>query len=117
VSVTEDPDARPPLDYRMSFAAERTYLAYLRTSLALLATGVAVVGALPDAGHEGIRRLMGVVLVLAGLITAVGARSRWRRVDQVMRRGEPLPHSRADLLAVGAVVVAGILSLVFIALV
>ena len=101
----------------MSFAAERTYLAYLRTSLALLATGVAVVGALPDAGHEGIRRVMGVVLVLAALVTVIGARSRWRRVEQIMRRGGPLPRSGADLLAVTAIVVAGILSLVFIALV
>jgi uncharacterized membrane protein YidH (DUF202 family) len=58
--------AQPPLDCRLSFASERTYLAYLRTSLALLATGIAVVGALPYAGHEGIRRWMGVALVIAG---------------------------------------------------
>ena len=37
-------------DYRMSLAAERTYLAYLRTGLALTAAGVAVAGAFPQAG-------------------------------------------------------------------
>jgi putative membrane protein len=101
----------------MIFAAERTYLAYVRTALALLAGGVAVVGALPDVGHEGIRRVMGVVLVLAGLLTAVSARTRWRRVEAVMRQGGVLPRSAVDLVAVVAVVVAGILGLVFIALV
>jgi putative membrane protein len=115
--VTKESEHQLPLDYRMSFAAERTYLAYIRTSLALLATGVAVVGALPDAGHEGVRRIMGVALVLAGLITAVGARSRWRRVEAIMQSGGVLPRSAVDLMAVVAVVIAGILGLVFIALV
>jgi putative membrane protein len=100
----------------MSFAAERTYLAYLRTALALLATGIAVVGALPDAGHEGVRRWMGAALVLAGLGTAVRARSRWRRLESVMRTGGPLPPSSVDVFAISAVVVAGILGLIFIAL-
>lgn len=111
-----DSDHPLPLDYRMSFAAERTYLAYIRTSLALLATGVAVVGALPNAGHEGLRRIMGVALVLAGVVTAVGARSRYRRVEAIMRRGGVLPRSAVDLMALVAVVVAGVLGLVFIAL-
>jgi len=73
---TLPPDDEP--DYRMSLAAERTYLAYVRTALALLAAGVAVAGALPDAGHEGLRRVMGVVLVLAGLLVGATARARWR---------------------------------------
>jgi putative membrane protein len=114
--VTNDPGARRQLDYRMSFAAERTYLAYLRTALALLAAGVAVAGAFPDVGHEGLRRVMGVVLVVSGLATAVGARSRWKRVEVAMRRGGPLPRSAVDVVAVVAVVVVGLLGLVFIAL-
>lgn len=115
--MTNVPGAGQQLDYRMSFAAERTYLAYLRTSLALLAAGVAVVGAFPQAGHEDLRRVMGVVLVVSGLATAVGARSRWKRAEVAMRRGEPLPRSAIDSVAVVAVVIAGLLGLVFIALV
>jgi putative membrane protein len=115
VRVTDSEHERP-LDYRMIFAAERTYLAYLRTSLALLAGGVAVVGALPHAGHEDVRRVMGATLVLAGLVTAVGARSRWRRVEAVMRTGGTLPRSAVDLVAVGAIVGAGVLALLYIAL-
>ena len=66
-------------DYRVSLAIERTYLAYVRTSLALLAAGVAVVGAFPDAGYVVLRRTIGLVLVLAGLVLAPGARGRWRQ--------------------------------------
>jgi putative membrane protein len=115
--VTDEPAASRPLDYRMSFAAERTYLAYLRTALALLAGGVAVVGAFPHAGHADVRRVMGVVLVVSGLLTAVGARSRWKQLEMVMRRGGPLPRSLVGDVAVVAVVLAGLLGLVFIALV
>jgi putative membrane protein len=98
----------------MSLAAERTYLAYVRTALALLAAGVAVVGALPDAGHLALRRTIGVVLVLAGLLLAAGARGRWRQVDVAIRLGQPLPRSRLGLPIAVATVLAAVLSLVLV---
>ena len=106
------PEGEP--DYRMSLAAERTYLAYVRTALALLAAGVAVAGALPDAGHENLRRMMGVVLVLAGLLVAATARARWRTVDAAMRRGTPLPHGRTPLALSAAVVIVALLALALV---
>ena len=106
--------ARPPVDYRMSLAAERTYLAYVRTALALLAGGVAVVGALPNAGHLELRRAIGLVLVVVGLGVALTARSRWRQIDEAMRRGEPLPrHGTPTLVTIG-VVTAGVLAVVLV---
>ena len=113
------PDGLGPehLDYRMSLAAERTYLAYMRTALALLAAGVAVVGALPDAGHQGLRRVIGVLLVLVGLVVAATARLRWRDVDAAMRRGDPLPHSRTTTVVTVGVVASGVLALVLVAVV
>ncbi|MCU1673003.1 MAG: hypothetical protein JWN77_1116 [Frankiales bacterium] len=81
----------------MSLAAERTYLAYVRTALALLAAGVAVATALPDAGAVELRRAMGLLMVLAGAAVAAAARSRYRVVDGAMRRGEPLPQGRVML--------------------
>ena len=114
--LPEGPDPEP-LDYRVSLAAERTYLAYVRTALALLAAGVAVVGALPDAGHQGLRRLIGVLLVLVGLVVAGTARLRWRDVDAAMRRGDPLPHARTATLVTVGVVAAGVLALVLVAVV
>lgn len=113
----DQPPPRPPiLDYRMSLAAERTYLAYVRTSLALLAGGVAVVGALPDAGHQGLRRAMGVILVVAGLALGATARLRWREVDAAMLRGDPLPRSRVTPLVTAGVVAAGLLALLLVVL-
>ena len=106
------PEGEP--NYQISLAAERTYLAYVRTALALLAAGVAVAGALPDAGHEDLRRVMAVVLVLAGLLLAATARARWRAVDAAMRRGAPLPHGKTTLALSAAVVVVALLALVLV---
>jgi putative membrane protein len=104
-------------DYRMSLAAERTYLAYVRTALALLAGGVAVVGALPDAGHEGLRRAIGVVLVVTGLVIAAAARLRLREVTRAMRRGDPLPRGRAIGPVTVGIVLASALALVLVVIV
>lgn len=92
-------------DYRMSLAAERTYLAYLRTGLALTASGVAVAGAFPEAGALLLRRVVGVVLVLSGAGIAWGGRRRFRAVQAAMRRGEPLPGTGL-VQALGWVLVA-----------
>lgn len=102
-------------DYRMSLALERTYLAYLRTGLALLAAGVAVAGALPDAGAPGLRRGLGLALVLVGGTVLAAAKPRWTAVDRAMRRGEPLPLSRVarslGWMLVAAAVAAGVVVL------
>jgi putative membrane protein len=108
--------AREP-DYRMSLAAERTYLAYVRTSLALLAAGVAVVGVLPDVGHEGLRRVMGLVLIATGLLVTATARLRWRAVDQAMRHGRPLPPAPVTAFLTAGTVVAAVLAVVLVLLV
>ena len=107
------PEEHEP-DYRMSLAAERTYLAYVRTGLALTAAGVAVAGALPDAGAETLRRVLGIALVLVGGATFAVARPRWAAITRAMQRGEPFPPPRLALglsvvlvvAAVAAVVVA-----------
>lgn len=101
----------------MSLAAERTYLAYVRTSLALLAAGVAVVGVLPDVGHEGLRRVMGLILVATGLLVTATARLRWRAVDQAMRQGRPLPRAPVTTVLTVGTMVAAALAVVLVLLV
>jgi putative membrane protein len=111
--MSERQDSARP-DYRMSLAAERTYLAYLRTGLALTAAGVAVAGALPHAGAETLRRVLGIALVVVGGLVFASARPRWSAVSRAMERGEPLPPPRVGLglsvvlvfAAIAAVVVA-----------
>lgn len=77
-------------DYRFSFANERTYLAWIRTSLALLAAGVAldvVDLSIPSAAQ----RVLAVLLVGLGMVSAAVAWARWAMAERAMRRGEPLP--------------------------
>lgn len=100
----------------MSLAAERTYLAYLRTGLTMTAAGVGVAGALPHAGAETLRRVIGVALVVVGAIILATARLRWQAVDRAMRRGEPLPNhgflASLSWVLVAIAIAAGVLVLV-----
>jgi putative membrane protein len=103
-------------DYRMSLAAERTYLAYLRTGLALTAAGVALAAALPNAGAETFRRVLGLCVVLVGAAVSAESRRRFNAVQRAMRRGEPLPKTPAlqmfGWILVGVAFAAAVLILV-----
>lgn len=100
-------------DYRFTFANERTYLAWIRTSLALLAAGVAldvVTLSIPDGVQQGIS----LVLVALGLVSALAAWVRWAMAERALRRSAPLPtFGLAALftlvLAVVAVVLAAVM--------
>ncbi len=107
-----DSDEGP--DYRTALAAERTYLAYIRTSLALLAAGVAVVGVFPDAGYTGVRRVVGVILVVIGILIGATSRQRWAVIQRAINEGRPIPESRIEIPTVLGLVAAGILALVLV---
>ena len=98
-------------DYRFSFANERTFLAWIRTSLALLAAGVAV-DALDLALDERLKQLVAILLVGLGLASAVSSWVRWARSERAIRRDEPLPSSAFTAVLAGALVVAAIAVLV-----
>lgn len=92
-----------PVDYRFTLANERTFLAWVRTALALLAGAVAVLHLLPLGWSEGIRTVVGLALaLLAGAIT-VYAPLRWMRVQRAMRRGQPLQLSLLPFVVTVAV--------------
>ena len=76
-------DSEP--DYRFTLANERTFLAYIRTSIALDGAGLAVVQFLTSVGNHGGRVLVGVVLALGGLGTTLAGFHRWRSVQAAMR--------------------------------
>jgi putative membrane protein len=97
-------DSEP--DYRFTLANERTFLAWQRTALGLLAAAVAVVQLVPELIVPGARHVLGVLLaVLAILTSGVGLR-RWGQVDRAMRCGKPLPrHPTPAYLGVGLVVI------------
>lgn len=110
---------RPPLqsvgtdpDYRFSLANERTFLAHLRTALALLASGVALAQLAPDVGDPRLRAATSALLVVLGLALAATSAHRWRRTEEALRRAEPLPTSRVPLLLGNGVALAAVLVLV-----
>jgi putative membrane protein len=115
--VAGDLEEEKEPDYRMRRAAVGPYRATAPTSLALLAAGVAVVGVLPDVGHEALRRVMGLVLVATGLLVTATARLRWRAVDQAMRHGRPLPRAPVTTVLTAGTLVAAVLAVVLVLLV
>jgi putative membrane protein len=79
-------------DARFTFANERTFLAWIRTSLALLAAGVAL-DALDLAIPDKTQQILAVATVTLGLLCAVASWTRWARAERAMRLGQPLPSS------------------------
>lgn len=107
-------DAGDEPDPRYSLANERTFLAWVRTSLAMLAGGVALhaIG-LPET--EWIRTTLAVALVLLGGLTTALALVRWARVERAMRTHQPLPAFTLGYLTVAAVVIgAALLAVAFL---
>ncbi|SCG57132.1 YidH family protein [Micromonospora halophytica] len=106
-------------DYRFSLANERTFLAWLRTGLALIAGGLAAAQFLPPLPLRHLREAIAVALLLLGGTVAVRAVDHWARTERAIRLGEELPVSRfpavlallvglGALLLVAAVLVKGL---------
>lgn len=91
--VGEEPDPR------FTLANERTLLAWLRTALALVVAGVAVVALSDLVTPHWLVDVTASLAFVGGGVTAVLGYVQWRRVERAMRRHEPLPAG------VGAVVV------------
>jgi len=81
----EDPDPR------FTLANERTFLAWIRTSLALLAGGIAVEAFTEELFDETARKILGTSLLVLGGILAGSAAARWLRVEAAMRQKRTLP--------------------------
>ena len=97
-SVGEDPD------YRFTLANERTFLAWIRTALALAAGGLGAVALLDDFFGE---EVLGLGLLALSFLTAATAYRRWVIIERAMRLKEPLPPSRLPLyLGVGVAVIS-----------
>ena len=95
-------------DARFSLANERTFLAWIRTSLALLAGGVAL-EALGLGIHPGFRLAASLILLIAGLVTPLQAWFGWKRSERALRLGLPLPAAPLTLVLAVAVVTVGVL--------
>ncbi|MFJ8309276.1 MULTISPECIES: YidH family protein [unclassified Streptomyces] len=100
-------------DYRFSLANERTFLAWIRTSLALIGGGFAVDQFLPQL-RWGVRVGLALALLGAGVLCALRAVNHWVRCERAMRRGEDLPVSRFPTLLGLAVAVVAVVMVVVV---
>jgi putative membrane protein len=86
-------------DARFTFANERTFLAWIRTALALVAAGLAIVQLLPPfPGIRWGRHAIGVPLIVLGAVVAVWSYLEWHANQRALRRGDPLRRSRLPQL-------------------
>jgi putative membrane protein len=100
--VDEGQDGADEPDYRFTLANERTFLAWQRTALGLLAAAVAAVQLLPPMSIPWGRHILGALLAVLATLTAAMGLIRWQQADRAIRRGDSLPRSRAiAFLAVG----------------
>jgi inner membrane protein YidH len=82
--VGEEPDAR------FTLANERTYLAWIRTSLALIGGGLAA-GQLLQFQSDVARLLVALPPIVLGAALALTSYRRWEANQRALRLGEPLP--------------------------
>lgn len=97
-------------DPRFTLANERTFLAWIRTSLAMVAGGIAVEAFTSGLLGPEIRKTVSVLLLLLGMVTGGGSFFRWLNVERAMRHQTPLPAPLlAPILAAGGALVAAVL--------
>ncbi len=78
-------------DYRFTLANERTFLAWIRTALALLGGGLILHQFATRIEPSWLRlALSGGLILIAGLL-AMGAFFQWSRNQRAMRLDQPLP--------------------------
>ncbi len=93
--VGEEPDPR------FTLANERTFLAWNRTALTLIAGGLAA-GQLLDFASTAARLVASMTPVVLGAALALVSLRRWIAVERALRLRAPLPLADATLtLAVG----------------
>ena len=101
-------------DYRFSLANERTFLAWIRTGLALIAGGLAIAQFLSPLPARFLTEAMAIVPIAVGGFCALRAVSHWIRCEIAMRHNRPLPASRFPALLALVVTISAILALIYV---
>ena len=113
--VKQRDDTEP--DARFTYANQRTFLAWNRTALALIATGVAAAQLLPKAQAAWGRYLLGLPLIALGALVAAASLRHWRANEQAMRQHRPLPTCTIPIVLTVGLVAVGALAVALAALV
>ena len=105
----DEGDGPPAVDYRFLLANERTFLAWIRTALGIIAGGVALDQFVQVGTDDSVIGPLAIVTVLLGVVVAATGTVRWARADAVMREGRPMRRSRGILVVGACVAVIGVL--------
>lgn len=107
--VGEEPDPR------FTFANERTFLAWNRTALALVAAGAAAAAFLRS-GLSGARLVVALPLIALGAVVALTSYRRWEQNERAMRLRRPIEYSplpRILGLSIGLIaLITGVLAII-----
>lgn len=101
-------------DYRFSLANERTFLAWIRTSLALLAAAVASAQLFPALHPRWARSVLALLLAGIGLLISSTAYTRWVANESAMRTNASLPRTPLLQIAGYGLSVIGVIVVVVV---
>jgi putative membrane protein len=97
-------------DYRFSLANERTFLAWIRTALSLLAGGVLLEQFATRLEPRFVVVGLAIALAVLSSILSAVAYYRWKANEIAMRHDQPLPSTIAvPLLALSAAIVSAVI--------
>jgi putative membrane protein len=114
--MVDEPSNHDEPDVRFSYANERTFLAWIRTSLGLVTAGLAITQLLPPFDLPGGRRVIGLPLIALGVVLSLFSFRNWQDNEQAMRAGRSLSKSvlpRLTALVVSVVAVVGLMLVIF----
>ena len=94
-------------DPRFTFANERTFLAWNRTALALIAAGLAAAQFLKFNLH-GLRLIIAVPLIVLGAALALASYLHWEDSERAMRLRQPLRYSWMPRVLTGGIAVIAV---------
>lgn len=102
-------------DYRFSLANERTFLAWIRTALALLAGGVVLDQFSIKFTAHWVSLTIAVALTVLSTILSILAYLHWQENEIAMREEKPLPHNVAlTITAVFTFVLSAVITILLI---
>jgi putative membrane protein len=107
--MAADPDSRA----RTHLANERTFLAWFRTGIGLIALGLAAAQFLDPTG-EGLVRVLATLVIATGAVLVIVGMVRYDRGRKAIDATNFQPASRSILVAAGLALLAALVAVGFV---